>query len=169
MAHHRGIELAHAGLAVRILRGIHFLEHERVTANGALTKDDQVARQDIGALDGDGDRHDLVAAPEIIVRPQHNALAAMNIHCIIGDHAADFGGVILEHGGGHRGLFAAVDGTRGHRARSIDDVGACRHARQNLFNALEAADRRVELAADARIGARCIDGGLRTAGGIRGQ
>ena len=169
MAHRRGIELAHAGLAVRILRRIHFLQHERVTAHRPLTKDDQVARQDIGALDGNGDRHDLVAAPEIVIRSQHNALAAVNIHCIVGDHAADFGGVIFEHGGGHRWLFAAVDGTGGDRARRVYDVGACRHARQDLFDALEAADRCVELAADTGIGARCIDGGLCTARGVRGQ
>ena len=158
-----------ARIAVRIARRVHFLQHERMAAHGALAENDEAARQDVGAFDRDRDRHDLIAAAQIIFRPEADALAAMHVHGVVGDHAAEFGGVILEHGRGHRRLLAAVDGARGDRARGVDDVGARRHARQHLLDAFEAADGHVELAANARIGARGIDGGLRAAGGARRQ
>jgi hypothetical protein len=62
-----------------------------------------------------------------------------------GDHAAHLGDVVLEHGRGHGGLFAAVDRAGGDAARRVHDVGVAHHARDDLLHALELADRHVEL------------------------
>ncbi len=169
MPHECPIELGHAGLAVRIARRIHFAQHEGMAAYGPLAEDDQAARQDVGAFDRDADRHDLIAARQIIVGSQANALAAVHVHRIVGNHAAEFGGVIFQHGGRHRRFFAAVDRACRDRARCVHDVAARRHAREHLLDTLEAADGHVELAANARVCGRGVDGRLRAAGGARGQ
>ena len=54
---------------------------------------------------------------------------------------------------GTAGLLAVVDRRGGDAARRVHDVGQADHARDHLLDALEAADRHVELPADARVGA----------------
>ena len=64
------------------------------------------------------------------------------------------GDVVLQHRRRHRRLLAAVDRAGGDRARRVHDVGVAGHAREHRFDALELADRQVELPADARVRAR---------------
>ena len=165
----RAVELLHARGAIGIARRRHLAQHERVAAHRALAEDDEIAGEEIGALDRNGDRHDLVAAAEIVARPEADALAAVHVHGVVGDLAAHLRDVILEHCGGNRGLFPAVDGARGDRARRVHDVGEPGHARDHRLDALEPAHRRVELAADARVGAGRPHRGFRGAGGVGGE
>src|SRR4051812_27187088 len=133
------VELVHALPAVRIARGVHLLEHERVAADRALAEDDQRTREDVGALDRDRYGDDLVTAPEIVARAELYALAAMQVHRVVRHLPAHFGDVVLEHGRRYRWLFAAIDGTGRDRARRVHRVGVADHARQYGFHALELA------------------------------
>ncbi len=56
------------------LRGVHLGAHERMAADRALAEDDQVAREDVRALDRDRDRHRLVVARQVVLGPQHDRL-----------------------------------------------------------------------------------------------
>ena len=164
VAEQRVVEIAHAALAVRVLRGVHLLQHERMAAHRALAEDDQAPRQDVRALDRDADRHHLVAAAEVILRPEHDALAALHVHRVVRDRARELRRVVLQDARRHRRPFAAVDRAGRHRARGVDDVGARGHARDHGLDALEAPDRQVELPADARVGAGRVHGALAAAG-----
>ena len=77
--------------------------------------------------------------------------------------------MILEDCSRHRRLLAAVDGSGGHAARRVHDVAEGHHARDHLLHTLEAADRSIELAPYARVGAGGEDRGQCAAGGVRGQ
>ena len=68
VAEQRRIEFIDTLLAVRVARGVHFLEHERMAAYRALAEDDERAREDVGAFHRDGDWHHLVVAAEIVAR-----------------------------------------------------------------------------------------------------
>ncbi len=54
--------------AIRVARGVHLLQHERMAANRALAEDDQAAREDVRAFDRDRDRNRLIAASHVILR-----------------------------------------------------------------------------------------------------
>ena len=58
----------------------HLLQHERMAADRALSEDDQAARQDVRAFDGDRNRHLHVGGAEEIRRPHADALAADDVH-----------------------------------------------------------------------------------------
>ncbi|MNJ60376.1 hypothetical protein D3C77_560990 [compost metagenome] len=88
----------------------HFLEHERVAADGTLTKDHQVARENIGAFDRDEYWRTLPIAPQVVFRPHDDALATVHIHGVLDALAATLGQVVFEHSGKHRGFFAQVHG-----------------------------------------------------------
>ena len=140
-----------------------------MAAHRALAEDDEVPRQDVRALDRDAHGNHLVGAADVVLRPEHDALAALHVHRVVRDHAAELGDVVLEDAGGHGGPLAAVDRAGRHRARRVHDVGARGHARDHGLDALELADRQVELAADARVGGGGIDAALGAAGRDRGQ
>ena len=148
----------HAALVIRVAHGVHLAQHERMAADRALAEDDQVAREDVGALDRDRDRDRLIAAAEVVVRPEHDALAAVHVHGVVGDSPPHLGDVIFQDRRGHRRLLAVIDRRGGDAARRVHDVGETDHARDHLLDALEAPDRGVELAADARIGAGGVHG-----------
>ena len=112
-----------------------------MAADRALAEDDQVAREDVGALDRDRDRDRLIAAAQVVVRPEHDALAAVHVHRIVGDPPPHLGDVILQDRGRHRRLLAGVDRRGGDAARRVHDVAQADHARDHLLDALEAADR----------------------------
>ena len=76
----------------------HFLEDKGMTADRALTKNHQVAREDVGPLHGDENRRPLPVAAQIVIRPHDDALAAVNIHCVANAFTAALGQVILENG-----------------------------------------------------------------------
>ena len=165
----RAVEVVDALGAVRVLGGFHLAQHERMAAHCTLTKDDEAAREDVRAFDGDGHGYDLVAAGEIVLGSEADALAAVHVHRVVGDLPRHLGDVVLQHRGGHRGFLAAVDGPGGDRARRVHGVGEAHHASDHALDALELADRHVELSADAGIGAGREHRGLAATGAARGQ
>ena len=118
-----------------------------MAADRALAEDDQRAREDVRALHGDGDRRDLVAASDPVVRPEADALAAHDVHAVVHALARALGHVVFRDRREHRRLLAAVDRARGHDARRVHHVAVRGDAPQGLLDALEPADRRLELAA----------------------
>gem|GEM_PF-5617843 len=124
-----------------------------MAANGALAEDDQAARQDVGAFHGDGHRHLLVGAAEEVRGAEADALAAEDVHAVVHRLAGALGDVVLDDGGDHRGLLAEVDRAGGHDAGGVAQVQVAAQARQRLLDALELADRRLELVAHAGVAA----------------
>ena len=140
-----------------------------MAADRALAEDHQAAGQDVRALDRDRDRHHLVAAAEVVLRAEADALAAVHVHRVVRDLAAELRAVVLEHRGRHRRLLAAVDRAGGDRACRVHDVGSAGHAGECRLDALELADRLAELLADPCIGRRGVDRRLGAAGRVRRQ
>ena len=77
--------------------------------------------------------------------------------------------MVLDDRRDHRGLFAEVHGARGHRAGRVHRVEVAADAGERLLDAFEFSDRRLELAAHARIGAGCARGELGVARPRGGQ
>ncbi len=163
------VELDAAAFRVGDGRCLHQLEHVRMAAHCALAEDDHVAGEDVGAFHGDADRRALPLPTEIVLRPEDDGLAAMDVHRILDDRAAELGRVVFGDGRGDGRLFALVDRSGGHARHRADRVAEAANARQCLFDALEAADRHAELLADARVGAGRDRGHAHAAGGARGQ
>ncbi len=151
VAEQRLVEIAQAPALVLLLGRVHFPEHVRMAADRALAQDHEAAREDVRTLDRDRDRHDLVTATEIILRAEADALAAVHVHRVVRDLPCKLRAVVLQHRSGHGRLLTAVDRACRHRTRRVDDVRSARHARERGLDALELADRLVELLADARI------------------
>ena len=122
-----------------------------MAADRALPEDDQAARQDVRAFDRDRDRHQVVAARQVVAGAEHDALAAVDIHRVVGDAAAVLGEVILQHRRRHRRFLAAVDRAGRDGARCVHDVSGAGHARECFRDTFELTDRDVELTADARV------------------
>ncbi len=169
MAEQRLVEFPKPLRFVLLARGLHFAQHERMTPDRALAEDDETARQYVRAFHRDRDGHDLIAAREVVLRPQANALAAMHVHRIVRNEPAELGEVVLQHRGRHRRFLAAVDCARGHRSRGVHDVSTAGHAREHFRNAFELTDGQIELTTNARVRTRGKHGGLRTASCTRGQ
>ncbi len=150
-------------------RGLHFLEHVGMAADRALAEHDHAAGQDVGALDRDRDRRAFPGPAQVVARAQDHALAGVDVHRVLDDLAAQLGGVVLGDRRGHRRLLALVDRVRGHARERADGVGVAAHARQRFLDALEAADRHLELLADAGIGAGGGGRHLDAAGGVGRQ
>ena len=134
-----------------------------MAADRALAELDQAARDDIGALDRDADRHRAVEAAEIVQRAFHDALAAVHVHGVVDRDAQPLGRLRFHDGGDDRGLVAVVDRRAGQPPRGVEQIGGGGQAAEPLLDGLEAADRDMELLADARIGA----GGVGREGGAR--
>ena len=73
----RLVEGVEAPGAVGFTQRIHFLKQEWMRADSALTKHDEISREDVGTLDGDADRHRPIEIPEIVLRAVDHGLAAM--------------------------------------------------------------------------------------------
>ncbi len=169
MAGQRRIELRIGPLGIVERGGIHLAHEKRMAANRALAEDDQAARQDVRALDGDGDRRRHVALADVIFRAEHDGLAAVHVHRVVRDLAAQLGAVVFQNRRRHRRLLALVDGTRCHRNRGVHHIGVAGNARERFADALELRDRLVELPANPRVSAGCIGSRLAAAGGSRRQ
>ena len=61
-------------------------------ADRALPEHDEISGQDVGALHRDADRHRAIEAPEIILRPVDDRLAAVHVHGVVDCNAHPFGG-----------------------------------------------------------------------------
>ncbi len=167
--HQQVVELVHRGVAVRLMDQLHFPQHERMAADRALAEDHQVAREDIGTFNGDGDRRRQPHPAEVVVRAEDDALAAMDIHGVGDAGAAAFGEVVLENGRQHRGLFAQVDGVGGEDTCRVHQPGVAADARQRFLDAFEGGERNVELLADLRIATAHVAADLGGAGAGRRQ
>ncbi|MNE36910.1 hypothetical protein D3C80_1307440 [compost metagenome] len=126
----------------------HFLEHERMAANGALAEDHQVARKDVGAFDRDEDRRPLPVAPQVVVRAHDDALATVHVHGVLDAFAASFGQVVLEDRRQHRGFLAQVHGLGGQQAGTVHQPGVAANACQRFLDTFEGSQWHVELLAD---------------------
>ncbi len=169
VAEQAAVEVLQAGTGVRVLRGLHFLQHPRVAEDRTLSEDQQAAGHDVGAFHGDRDRRGLPAAAGEVARPEDDALAADDVHHVRDHFAAHVGAVVLGDGRRHRRHVATVDRSRSGLRQRADLVGLAADAGQRFFHALEAADRQAELLADPRVGAGDGCAGLGTATGGGGQ
>ena len=135
-----------------------------MTSNGALAEYDQAACKDVRALNGDGDRSRNEPPAEVIFRPQHNALAAVHVHCVVGNLASEFRAVVLENCGRDGRFFALIYGSRRYCYGSIHNVGMTGDSGERLTHSLKVSDRCIELLADRRVRSSRIACGLATAG-----
>ncbi len=147
----------------------HLLQHERMAADRALPEDDQAARQDVRAFDGDRNGYLHVRGTDEVRRSHADALAADDVHRVVDDLPAALGEMELRDAGDDRGLLAQVDRRGGQRARGIHHVQVAAHPRQRFLDALELADRRLELLAHVRIAADGTHRELGHPGGRRWQ
>ena len=79
------IKIEQGAFFVGILCRFNFLEHIRMGAHRTLSKNNQTARQDIGAFHRNADWNLLIGARQIIIRPHADAFAAMHVHRVIDD------------------------------------------------------------------------------------
>ena len=143
MAEERLVE----GPQVVVVLGRQLRQHIRVAADGALAEDHQVAREDVGALDGDEDRRALPGAGQVVVRAHDDALAAVHVHGVADALTAALGEVVLENRRQYRRFLAQVDGIGGEDARAVHQPGVAADAREGFLNAFEGGQRHVELLA----------------------
>ena len=145
------VEDLHAALFVRIAQRQHLGHQVRMRADGALAEDDQVARQDVGAFDRDGDGHGAVQRTQVVARPVDHAPARVHVHGVVDRLAHALGRVIFHDAGYHGRLDALVQGRAGQAARGLDQVGVAGQVGQLFLHALEAPHRQAELLAHARV------------------
>ncbi|CFU09251.1 Uncharacterised protein [Bordetella pertussis] len=161
----QAMEGLQAALGVLVAQSQHLAHQVRVGADRSLAEYDQAARQDIGALDRDGDGHRAIQIAEIVRRTVDHRLAGVHVHRVVDRLAHALGGVVFHDGGDHRRLVPLVQRRAGQAARGLDQIGVARQPRQLLLHTLELADRDAELAADTRVHA----GGARADHGRRGR
>ena len=169
MAKQGGIEIVHRTLFVVVVRRLDFLEYVGMGTDRALPEDDQATRQDIRAFHRDADGVLLVAARQVIVRSEANALAAMHVHRVVDDRARALGAMVFDDGGNHRRLLAHVQCSSRQHARRIHHVGVAADARQRFFHTLELANGQLELLAHPTICAAGARRQLHPAGGAGRQ
>ena len=163
------VESVERGFAIRIVRRLDLVEHVGMAADGPLAEDHHAAGEDVGAFHCDVDRCGLEAARDRIRRPEHDRLARVYVHGVLGDLLRHGGDVVLRDAGGDRRLLAQVDRVGGEAAHRFAGVGPAGDAGQRLLYTLEAADGDVELAPDHGVGAGEPRAGDRVAGRARGQ
>jgi hypothetical protein len=88
-------------------------------ADRALPEHDEIAGQDVGALDRDADRHRAVEAAHVVLRAVDHGLAAMDVHGVVDHDAHPLGGVQLHDPGDDSGMMSLVErGAVSRRAAS---------------------------------------------------
>ena len=163
------VEGIEAARTVVIAERVHLFEQIRMRADRALPEHDQIAGQDVGAFDGDRDRHRAIEGTQIVLRAVDHGLAAMDIHCIVDRGPHPLGRLQFHDAGDDGRMMALIERGAGQSPRGVEEIGCRRDARERLLDALEFADGDAELFADAGIGAggACGEGGAR--GRQRGQ
>ena len=151
--------------AVLLAQRVHFLKQIRMRADGALPEYDQVAGENVGALDRDADRHRPIVITQVILRTIDHGLAAMDVHRVVEHDPHPLGGVQLHDAGDDRGMMTLVERGAGQPPRRIEQIGGAGDAGERLLDAFEFSDRHVELFAYPRIRA----GGARRVGRTRGR
>ncbi|CAH0269650.1 hypothetical protein SRABI70_03448 [Pseudomonas sp. Bi70] len=143
--HQQVVELQQRLVTVFTAGQGHFLEYVGMAANRALAEDHQVAREDVGALDGDEDRRTLPGTTQVVARAHDDALAAVHVHGVGDAFAAALGEVVLEDRRQHRRLLAQVHRVGGEDARAVHQPGIAADTRQGFLNAFEGRQRHIEL------------------------
>src|SRR5690606_26305468 len=113
---------------------------------------DQAAGEDVRALHGDGHGNLLISTAGEVVRPQTDALAALDVHGVVEHVARAFGDVVFDDAGNDRRLLAQVQRAGGHAPRRVHHVEVAAHACERLFDALELANGSDELPAHHPLG-----------------
>ena len=149
--------------AIGFAERVHLLEQIGMRADCALPEHDQIAGQDIGALDSDADRHRAIEIAKIILRPIDHGLAAMDVHGVIDRDPHSLGGVQLHDAGNDGGMMPLVERGTGQPPRGVKQIGRAGDAGERLLDAFELADGNAELFANAGIGT----GGARRIGHAR--
>ncbi|MNK40856.1 hypothetical protein D3C87_595100 [compost metagenome] len=158
-----------ATLFVGIAQSQDFRHQIGMGADGALSEDDEVARQDVGALDRDGDGHRAVQRPQIIAGAVHDAAAGMHVHGVV-DRAAHALGCVILHDARHDGgLHVLVQRGARQAPGGLHQIGVARQAGQFFLHALEFADGNAELVPHAGIHAGRVRAHHRGGGRQRGQ
>ena len=139
---------------VRFLQCLHLIQQMRMRTDCPLAKDDQVAGDDIGALDRDPDGNGAVMRLQVVQRPVDHRLARMHVHRVVDAFAHPRCGVVFHDGRDHRQLVPLVQRRCGQPATRVDGIGIGRDPRHRLLHAAEQADGHVELLAHAGIGPR---------------
>ncbi len=147
------VELLERHLPILFFQSLHLIKQVRMAANGTLSEDDEVARQDIRAFDGDADRNGAVEIAEIVRRSVDHRLARMNVHRIVHRLPHTIRRLRLHDGGDDGKLAAAVQPGAGEPPRGIEEIGGARDVSQPRLHAFELPDRQVELLAHARVSA----------------
>lgn len=159
----RSVEGGEPALAIGVGQRVHLVEQIGMRADRALPEHDEIAGEDIGALDGDADRHGAMQIADIVLRAVDHRLAAMDIHGIVDRGPHPLGRMQFHDAGDHGGMNAGVERCAGQPPCCIELVGGRNDARERLLDALEFGDGDAELLADAGIGT----GGARGIGGAR--
>ncbi len=115
------------------------------------------------ALDRDPDRGGHVEPLQRVARPALDRGAGADVHGVDDAAAHQLGVVGLDDGAEHRGLLAHVERAAGQALHRCHQVRVAADARQRFLDALEAADRGVELLAHRRVRADLARGHLRRA------
>ena len=76
-----------------------------MSADRALPEHDQIAGEDVGALDRDADRHRTIEIAEIVLRAVDHGLAAMDVHGVVDRDPHPLGGVQLHDAGNDGGMM----------------------------------------------------------------
>ena len=140
MSEQRVIKFDKRAIFIFIAGRMQFAQHERMTADCALPEDNQTASQNVGALNRDRDRCRHVTAGEVIFRPHHDGFAAMYVHGVIRDFAAELGTVILENCRRHGRFLALIDSACRDRYGGTHDVGMAGDSGQRLTNTFKIRD-----------------------------
>jgi hypothetical protein len=104
MGEQQAVEFDQALVLVVDLQRFEFLEDIGVAADRALAEDHHRTGQDVGALDRDPDRRALPGAAEIVLRPENDALAAVDVHGVLDHLAAHLGAQYLAIAPGTEGF-----------------------------------------------------------------
>ncbi len=147
------VERVETLVLVCLRKRLKFLQHIGMRADRALAEDHQVAGEDIGAFHGDADRHGAILPAEIVARTVDDRLAAVDVHRLFDRLTHALRGVIFHDRRDHRRLLATVERRNRQPARSVNEIGVGGKIGEVHADALEYADRHVELAAHAGIGA----------------
>src|SRR5262245_32977541 len=132
---------------IGLVQCIHFLEKIWMRADRALSENDQVAREDVRALDRDPDRHRAIETAHVIVRAVDDRLAAVDIHGVGYRSAHAFGRVQFHNSGNDRRMMALIEAGAGKAARTVDKISVAGETAERLLDPFEFSDRNAELLA----------------------
>ena len=143
----RSIERLH----IMVHQRTHLLERVRVAADGALTEHHQGPRQNVCALDGDGDRNAGVGARDGVAGAARDCVSTQNVHRVVAGFPEELGRVVLHHCRHDRRRRALVETAIRVAAGRLHEVGVATNTSKRLLDAFELADGQAKLLTDERV------------------